>query len=316
MRIRRRFELPPDKAEIERKAIRLEWLTIAYLVSAIAALYLALGNSQALKAAWFEHILSLTPSIAFLVAARVRRGGPDAEFPYGRHRVVSIAYLCAALALLMLGLYILYDSAMKLIAFERPPIGVITIYGRPVWLGWVMLPALAWSAIPAMLLGRAKLPLADELHDKVLYAGSKMLKADWLTATGAALGIIGVGFGLWWADSVAACLLSLDISRDGWTNVRTAVADLMDSRPMTYDGAKPHPLPDRVTAELRAMDWVKDVRVRLREEGHVFVGEALVVPRDDDDLPGRIESAIDQLLDLDWRLHELVIAPVPSIDED
>jgi hypothetical protein len=61
------------------------------------------------------------------------------------------------------------------------------------------------------------------------------------------------------------------------------------------------------------MDWVKDAEVRLREHGHVFVGEAFVVPVDDEDLVGRVERANERLLELDWRLHELVIAPVPEI---
>jgi hypothetical protein len=62
------------------------------------------------------------------------------------------------------------------------------------------------------------------------------------------------------------------------------------------------------------MDWVKDAEVRLREEGHVFVGEAFVVPVDNEDLVGRMERANHHLLELDWRLHELVIAPVREID--
>ena len=54
-------ELTPDKHQLLKKAVRLEWLTIAYLLSAIVALYFTLGSSQAMKAAWAEDILSLLP---------------------------------------------------------------------------------------------------------------------------------------------------------------------------------------------------------------------------------------------------------------
>jgi hypothetical protein len=37
------------------------------------------------------------------------------------------------------------------------------------------------------------------------------------------------------------------------------------------------------------------------------------VPVDDTDLIERIERASEHLLDLDWRLHELVITPVRHI---
>ena len=88
----------------------------------------------------------------------------------------------------------------------------------------------------------------------------------------------------------------------------------MDKKPTVVDGSRDDPLPLWITNELLLMDWVKDAEVRLREHGHVFVGEAFVVPVDDEDLVGRVERANRRLLDLDWRLHELVIAPVPEIE--
>ena len=64
-------ELPPELQQTLRKARRLEWLTIAYLLSAVVLLGLVLGNSQAMKTAWAEDLLSLIPPIAFLVALRL-----------------------------------------------------------------------------------------------------------------------------------------------------------------------------------------------------------------------------------------------------
>jgi cation diffusion facilitator family transporter len=308
-------ELPPDKQALHRKAERLEWITIAYMVSAIALLYVTLGASQAMKAAWFEDILSLLPPAAFLVASRVRRRQPNKRFPYGYHRAVSIAFLCASLALLALGAFVLYDSAAKLVKFEHPPIGLVEPFGLgPVWLGWLMLAALVYTGLPSVFLGRAKLPLARGLHDKVLYADAEMNRADWLTAGAAMLGVVGIGFGLWWADGVAASVIALDILRDGWRNLRVAVDDLMDKAPTVVDHSAADPLPRRLESALRAMPWVKDAQVRLREEGHVFIGEAFVVPVDDHDLTARLERATEELLGLDWRLHELVLAPISRLD--
>ena len=64
-------ELPPELQRTLRKARRLEWLTIAYLLSAVVLLGLVLGNSQAMKTAWAEDLLSLIPPIAFLIATRL-----------------------------------------------------------------------------------------------------------------------------------------------------------------------------------------------------------------------------------------------------
>jgi cation diffusion facilitator family transporter len=310
------FELPPEKQQEYKKAKKLEWWTIAYLLSAIAAIYATLGSSQAMKTAWAEDMLSLIPAIAFLVASRYRNRSPNKRFAYGYHRSVSVAFLCAAVALFFMGLFLLYDALSSLAAFEHPSIGVVQLFGHQIWLGWLMLPALVWSAIPAFFLGRAKIPLARSLHDKVLYGDAVMNKADWLTAGAAMVGVIGIGFGLWWADAVAAAFISLDIIHDGYRNLKAVVADLMDERPKVVDDSQIDPLPERVRTELCNMSWVKDAQVRMREEGHVFFGEAFVVPRSDESLTSRIKKATNDLKAMDWRLHDLVLTPVEEIPKD
>jgi cation diffusion facilitator family transporter len=315
--MRHHFELPPDREEAYRRAIRLEWITIVYLITAIAGIYLTLGNSQAMKTAWIEDMLSLIPPIVFLIASRIRNRPPNRSFPYGFHRVVSIAYLAAALALFLLGAVLLVDALMKLATAEHPSIGTVEVFGHHLWLGWLMQVALLYSAVPAVILGRMKLPLARALHDKVLFADAKMNKADWLTAVAAMTGVFGIALGLWWADAAAAALISLDILHDGFVNLRTVVTDLMDKRPTTVDDSAVDPLPARVETEMKRLGWVRDARARLREQGHVYFGEVFVVPRDGtSDLVDRIEDAHRRLLALDWRLHDVVVALAPALKEE
>ncbi len=294
-------EMPDEQRHAYRQARRLQWISIVYLLSAIVLLAVVLGQSQAMKAAWIEDILSLLPPIAFLVANRVRRRAPDDKFPWGYHRAVSLAYLIASFALLMLGAYVLFDSVMKLVLAERPPIGVFAIGGWDPWAGWLMLAALAYTGIPPVLLGRRKLKLAGVLHDKVLYADAEMNRADWMTAGAAALGVIGIGLGLWWADAVAGAFISLDIVRDGVRNLRAAFGDLMDRMPRTYDDHEPDPIVAKLHEALEGMDWVRSAKVRLRDEGHVYAGEAFVVPVDEEDLLERCARAREELMRESWK---------------
>ena len=316
MTVTTRFEMPPEKERIYARATRLEWITIAYLISAVFFIYLTLGSSQAMKAAWLEDLLSIAPPVAFLIASRFRNKAPNEEFPYGYHRSITIAFLCASIALTLMGLFLLFDSGLKLISFEHPSIGTVQPFGEPIWLGWFMMPALLWSAIPAAIIGRVKLPLANQLHDKVLYADATMNKADWLTAGAALVGVIGIGLGFWWADAVAALVISFDILFDGISNLKAVIADLMDRRPTSVDHSTVDPLPKRVENELRKMSWVRDARVRLREEGHVYFGEAVVLAATEQGLVTNIEAAQDYLTSLDWKLHEIVIMPVSALTED
>jgi cation diffusion facilitator family transporter len=315
----REFELPPELAEQQRRAVRIEWITLAYMLSAVVLLFLTLGQSQAMKAAWIEDLLSLLPPAAFLIASRLRKRNPSEKFPWGMHRAVSVAYVFAALALLVMGSYVFLDSAIKLVRAEHPPIGVIQLFGEEVWLGWLMIGALVYSGVPAVFLGRAKLRLADDLHDKVLYADAQMNKADWMTVAAAIVGIVGIGFGLWWADAVAALFISVDIVHDGWKNVRAAVHDLMDARPRRHDAREYHPIVERMNKAVNECDWVERGAVRLREEGHVFTGEVMVVPRTEAlesaaDLMDRLEELADHLLSLEWKVYDIVVVPVKDID--
>lgn len=315
MKLGQVHELPPNKQETHARAVKLEWLTIAYLSSAVFFIYLTLGSSQAMKAAWLEDMLSLVPSIAFLVAARYRHRAPNEEFAYGYHRSVSIAYLCASVALFAMGFFLLYDSIMALLSFEHPSIGTVQLFGHQIWLGWLMLLALLWSAIPAAIIGRMKIPLARELHDKVLFGDAKMNKADWLTAGAAMIGVIGIGLGFWWADATAAAFISLDILHDGYTNLKAVVSDLMDSRPKTVDNKALDPLPARTETELKKLRWVRDAVARFREEGHIFNGEIFVVPTSDEGLTERLADAQKSLKALDWRIGDVVLVPVSDLAE-
>jgi cation diffusion facilitator family transporter len=309
-------ELPPDQTDAHRRAVRLEWITIVYMVSVIVLLYFTLGQSQAMKAAWFEDIVTLIPPAAFLIASRFRDRPPNARFAFGYHRAMSVAYVVASFFLFFLGAFILFDSVERLIVGTHPPIGMVEIFNQQVWLGYVMIGALIYAGIPPIILGRMKQKPAAALHDKVLNADARMNRADWMTAGAATAGIIGIGLGIWWADAAAAIVISLDITRDGAKYLRESAADLMDERPATYDESHPHPARQRVAQELADTEWIRESALRLREHGHMISGDIWVVPAEDQaGLAARLEDLGTRLTKLDWSIHDLAVAPVQSLED-
>lgn len=303
-------EFPPELESVLRKARRLEWLTIAYICSSAVVVYLTMGSSQAMRTSFFENVVSIVPAVAFLVSSRLAFRKPSTKYPYGLHSSVAIGHLTAALALVAMGSMLLIEAVAKLAAGARTTIGGVEIFGDVVWAGWPMLAALAYTGIPSFFLGRAKLRLAPKIHDKVLFADSNMMRADWMAELGAACGVIGAGFGLWWTDSLAAGLVSLNILHDGVVNLSAATTDLVDERPKKTDYSGLDPMPERIAELLRGLDWVAAVEVRMREEGHVFIGEAFVVPRSPEDLVARIADAVARARAVDWRMYDLTIMPV------
>jgi cation diffusion facilitator family transporter len=307
-------ELPARQQETLKKAVRLEWITIAFLVVTVFLVFLVMGNSQAMKAAWIEDLLSFIPAIVFLVALRVARKKPNPKHPYGYHRSVGVGHLVAAVALVTMGTFLLVDSASGLIAAEHPSIGSVELFGQVFWLGWLMMGVMALIALPPVFIGRAKMKLARELHDKVLYADADMNKADWMTAVGSMVGVGGIGLGLWWLDAAAALFIAGSILWDGLKNTRAAVEDLMDTRAMTFDDAKPHPIVHRVDEYLRSLDWVADAGSRARDQGHVFHIESFVVPRSRRKVNlADLDEARDGCIALDWKVEDIVLIPVSEL---
>jgi cation diffusion facilitator family transporter len=307
-------ELPDEQRQALRRAVRLEWWTIAFLVSAVTAMYLVMGSSQAMKAAWLEDMLSFVPPIAFLVAVRIARRRPTGTHPYGFHRSVGVGHLVAGTALVAMGAFLVWDSGTGLLAQEHPPVGTAELFGRQVWGGWLMIAALAYTAVPPVLLGHAKMPLAESLHDRVIHADADMNKADWMTAVGGIVGVAGIAVGLWWADAVAALFISGSILHDGVRNVRTAVGALMDNEARTVDGSRPHPLQGEVDDTLGRQPWVAAARSRIRDQGHVFHVESFVVPRGDEPPTfEQLEDARRAVVALDWKVQDLVLVVVPEL---
>jgi cation diffusion facilitator family transporter len=310
-------KLPPEQQEALRKAIRVEWATMGFLVVTTTMVFLVLGNSQAMKAAWIEDLLSFLPPISFLVAAHAIRKPPSEKHPYGYHRSTGVAHLVAAVALMVMGGYLLVESGLGLLKAEHPTIGGIEIFGNTTWLGWLMMAVMVITSAPPIFLGRAKMKLAEKLHDKVLYADADMNKADWMTALAAVAGVAGIGIGLWWADYAAALIISGGILHDGVKNIRAAVSALMDKRAMTYDDGEPHPLGRQLDEYLRSLDWTEDAKSRIRDEGHVFHVESFVVPAGKT-MPSlaQLEAARDACVAMDWKVQDMVIIPVAELPSE
>ena len=316
MRIAPPVEFTPEQDRARRLGRRLAWATLGYYCIDATLMYLVVGRSQAMKAAWLQDVFAVVPGVGFLLASYIADNKPNQRFPYGYHRVVSIAFFFAAMSLIGVGLYLVIDSLIPFVKLQHPTIGGVHVIGHTFWLGWLMLITLLFSsAIPPFFLGRAMIGPARTMHDKVLYSNADMQKAGWLSAGSAFVGVIAIGLGYWWADYIAALAIAFQILRDGYRNSREAIYCLMDEAPRTTDFRAADPVVTRVRKHLESLEWVESVELRMREEGHVFFGEALVVPSDWRALVEKIRRAVDEVLKLDWRVYDFVIMPVESLGE-
>lgn len=298
-----------------RCARRLEGVWLFVLASIVGAIYLTLGNSQAMKPAWIEDLLSFVPPTAFLAASWIERRPPNPRFPLGYIRATSIAYLVSAVALAGVGLFLVIDASATLIHTEHPTIGSVELFGMTFRLGWLMIASLIYSVVLPVIFGRLKMRPARELHDKVLWAHALMNKADWLTGTAAAIGVLGIGLGWWWADAVAALFIATDVLHDGYRHTAAAIRDLIDEVPRTVDDEELDPLPEQVKAVVDGLAWVRGSKVLLREEGRSSLGQSTSRRARDRVDPRWLRDAETLVGALHWRVHRVSITPVPDLAE-
>jgi divalent metal cation (Fe/Co/Zn/Cd) transporter len=137
-----------------------------------------------------------------------------------------------------------------------------------------------------------------------------MNRDDWLVGIAASLGILGVAIGWWWADAVAAIVISLSVCRDGLRDLVESVRDLMDSAPTSVDHRDEGDVGRRLEAEVAAIPWVASANARLRENGRLLVGEIEVVPREGMPTFAELDEVRARAHAVDWRLHDLYVVPV------
>lgn len=301
------LEFPEHLVPVFAKAIKYEWISLIYVISATIFSFLVMSNSQTMKTVWLEDLLSIIPPASFLISSKIVLFKPNKNFPYGFHRITSAAYLASSLALFILGIYLLIDGSFVLYKQERPNIPVISIFGHPIWFGYLMIIALLWSSIPSTILGKVKVPLAYTLYDKILLADSKMNKASWMSGFASVLGIIGIGLGFWWADAAVGILISVDIIKDGYTHLKQSVLDLLNEVPKSLQNNKTDPLINEVYRLVSDEAWVKSATIRFRDEGHVFFGDVIIKPKKNNGTLSQVQTLHSKIKKHHWRLHDIVI---------
>lgn len=264
--------LPDELRDTMRAAIRLEYWNLFWTATIIVVMGLVLGQSQTMKTAWVEDTLGVVPPVMFLIAAHMElKGKRSCKFPFGFERVNGLGFFVAAVALTSVGLLLLYNAVIALIATEHATVGSIVLLGQEFWLGWLMIAAQLYSLVPPMLIGRKELPLAEKLNDKLLHTDALMNKANWLTGAAGLAGVIGLGLGWWWADSLAAAIISLDVINDGVKALRSSTAELVDGSPRAL--SSPDLSEDAMRLEERLREEFPSATIRLRETGRLIRAE-------------------------------------------
>jgi cation diffusion facilitator family transporter len=166
-------------------------------------------------------LIDLGATIMTYAAVRISGKPADDEHHYGHGKVESVSALGETALLFLLSGIVIWEAVKRLIEHESH--AVIATY----WAFGVM----AASVVIDFYRARALSRVAKATQSQALEADALHFSSDLWASLAVLAGLVGVRFGLWWADSAAALLVAGLVCVAGWRLGRRTVDTLTDTAP-------------------------------------------------------------------------------------
>ena len=250
---------------IPKFVIRLAFGGIAVGLVVLALKYAAyvLTGSVALYSDALESVVNVATAVTTFLAVRLSAMPPDANHPYGHHKV---EYLSAVVEGVLIGIAALAILRKAYLGYLDPrpvaaPVLGLAINGA----------ASAINAIWCFVLFR----YGGRFRSPALLADAKHLLTDVVTSAGVLLGVALVALTGWLVlDSVIAALVALHILWWGWELMRQSIGGLMDEAVSTEMLIK---IREAISKEAQGAIEAHDLRTRHAGRT-TFIEFHLVVP--------------------------------------
>lgn len=195
---------------------RATWANVLGNVAKIVAEGLAgaLFGSAALLADAAHSVADLVASLVVLVWGDTRFDAPDADHPHGHARIEPLTALFVGGVIVVLGLYLLYESVRALLV------------GPGVEFSPLLVGALGLAMADMYLVYRYTARMNRDIGSPALRALAADCLNDLYTSVGALVGVLGVAVGVPATDPVAGALVSLLVVYQGVTIARENLAYL------------------------------------------------------------------------------------------
>ncbi|MDH4327488.1 MAG: cation diffusion facilitator family transporter [Nitrospira sp.] len=221
-----------------------------------------LSNSVALLADTLHNFGDAATAFPLWIAFSFARKKPTNRFSYGFGRVEDLAGIVIVLAIFISGFAVGYESIQRLL---NP---------HPVDILWAVVVASVVGFIGNEAVARFRLKVGQEIGSAALIAEGHHARIDSLTSLGVLFGVLGVWFGLPWADPLVGLTITLVIFRIGVEVGTSVFARLLD-------GVDPEVI-DEIRHAANHVEGVEDItEVRVRWIGHRLLAEVNAAVRSD-----------------------------------
>jgi len=194
-----------DRAHVAQRGKHLEYFTIAWnsLEGIVAIVAGVIAGSVSLVGFGVDSAIEVTSGVSLLW-----RMSADAD-PDRRERIELVSLRIVGVCFLALAAYVAYEAVSDLLHREAPQRSLVGI-------------ALAVASLMIMpLLARAKRHVGSKLRSAAMSADAQQTQfCAYLSAILLIGLVLNALFGLWWADPVAALVMTPIIAREGIESLR------------------------------------------------------------------------------------------------
>jgi len=238
-------------------------------IAASAALTIAKGlvgvatGSLAILSEAGHSLIDLGATVMTYAAVRVSGRPADKEHHYGHGKIESVSALAETALLFLLSGVVIWEAVKRLTEHEEHMVIANA------WAFGVIAVSIAVDFFRSRALSRT----AKQTQSQALEADALHFSSDLWASLAVLIGLGGVRFGLWWADSTAALAVAILICVAGWRLGRRTIDTLTDTAPVGA-AAQITALAAKVPGVVR----VEQVRARAVGE-KTFIDLAVAVSR-------------------------------------
>jgi cation diffusion facilitator family transporter len=196
-------------------------------IAASAVLTIAKGivgfstGSLAILSEAGHSLIDLGAAIMTYAAVRISGKPADEEHHYGHGKVESVSALGETALLFLLSGMVIWEAVKRLVEHEQHV--VVATY----WAFGVIIASIVIDYFRARALNRT----AKKTQSQALEADALHFSSDLWSSLAVLIGLIGVHFGLAWADSASAILVAALVCSAGWRLGRRTIDTLTDTAP-------------------------------------------------------------------------------------
>src|SRR5262245_58031424 len=190
-------------------------LTVAKAVVGLASGSLAILSEAA------HSLIDLAATSMTYFAIRISGKPADAEHHYGHGKVESVAALIETGLLFVLSVVVIWEASRRLLSGQ----------GHEVEATLAAFAVIILSIVVDFFRARLLYRVADETASEALEADALHFGSDMWSSLAVLVGLVGVAFGIPWADSAAAIVVAVFVCFAGWRLGRRTIDTLTDTAP-------------------------------------------------------------------------------------